>query len=58
MGNYVGIIEMTLSGAVVLGFCAYQYWQVRDAGKPAPSDDAGVAKRDHETDDGGTQPVK
>ena len=57
MGNYVGIIEMALSGAVVLGFCAYQYWQVRDAGKSEVSDDAGVAERDHETNDGGSKPV-
>ena len=57
MGNYVGIIEMALSGAVVLGFCAYQYWQVRDAGKFEVSDDAGVAERDHEANDGGSKPV-
>jgi hypothetical protein len=57
MGNYVGIIEMALSGAVVLGFCAYQYWQVRDAGKPEASDDTGVAERDHEADDWGPKPV-
>ncbi len=57
MGNYVGIIEMALSGAVVLGFCAYQYWQVRDAGKPEISDDAGIAERDHEANDGGSKPV-
>ncbi len=39
MGNYIGIIEMALSGSIVLGFCAYQYWQVRDAGKPPPPDE-------------------
>jgi hypothetical protein len=39
MGNYIGIIEMALSGSIVLGFCAYQYWQVRDAGKAPPPDE-------------------
>jgi hypothetical protein len=61
MGNYIGIIEMALSGGIVLGFCAWQYWLVRDAGKPKPaepmpgdpsSDLSGVSERDHETDDG------
>lgn len=31
--NNLGIIEMLMSGIIVLGFCAWQYWQVRDAGK-------------------------
>ena len=58
MGNYVGIIEMALSGGIVLGFCAWQYWLVRDAGKPKdpPLDPSshlsGIAERDHETNDG------
>jgi hypothetical protein len=34
IGNNLGIIEMLMSGVIVLGFCAWQYWQVRDAGKP------------------------
>jgi len=29
---------MAFTGAVVLGLCAWQYWQVRDAGKP-PKDE-------------------
>lgn len=34
IGDNIGIIEMAFTGAVVLGLCAWQYWQVRDAGKP------------------------
>jgi hypothetical protein len=58
MGNYIGIIEMALSGTIVLGFCAWQYWLVRDAGKPKPPgsspDFPGVAERDHEADGRGS----
>jgi hypothetical protein len=46
-----GIIEMLFSSAVVLGFCAWQYWLVRDAGKPSPKD-PGHAEGEHEADDG------
>ncbi len=54
MGNYIGIIEMALSGGIVLGFCAWQYWLVRDAGKPKPKEPSadlpGVAEGNHEAD--------
>lgn len=29
IGNHIGQIEMGLSAAVALGFCAWQYWSVR-----------------------------
>jgi hypothetical protein len=29
IGNHIGQIEMAMSGAVALGFCAWQYWSVR-----------------------------
>jgi hypothetical protein len=54
IGNYIGLIEMGFSGAVVLAFCAWQYWLVRDAGKSKddlPSD-SGHSEREHEADDG------
>jgi hypothetical protein len=38
-GN-LGLIELLLSGAIGLGFCAWQWWGVRDAGKPPKSDDS------------------
>jgi hypothetical protein len=38
IGDNIALIEMGFTGAVVLGFLAWQYWQVRDAGKP-PKDE-------------------
>jgi hypothetical protein len=32
--KYYGLIELTLFGAIVLGFAIWQLWTVRDAGKP------------------------
>ena len=45
IANNLGIIEIVLSGVLVLGFCAWQYWLVRDAGsskddKPPSDPDA------------------
>jgi hypothetical protein len=37
--EYFGLIEMGFTSAVTLGFLGWQYWTVRDAGKPKPPDD-------------------
>jgi hypothetical protein len=38
--EYFGLIEMAFTGAVTLGFLGWQYWTVRDAGKPkSPPED-------------------
>jgi hypothetical protein len=34
--EYFGLIEMAFTSAVTLGFLGWQYWTVRDAGKPKP----------------------
>lgn len=34
MSQYFGLIEFVFISAVTLGVLAWQYWQVRDAGKP------------------------
>jgi hypothetical protein len=34
--EYFGLIEMAFTSAVTLGFLGWQYWTVRDAGKPNP----------------------
>jgi hypothetical protein len=36
--NNLGIIEMLMSGVIVLGFCAWQYWSVSRPDKK-PGDD-------------------
>ena len=36
-GN-LGLIELLLSGGIVLGFCAYQYWSLRTPRKPRSDD--------------------
>lgn len=41
--NYLGVIELLITGVVVLGFGAWQLWSVRDAlpwrrRKDSPSD--------------------
>jgi hypothetical protein len=38
--EYFGLIEMGFTSAVTLGFLGWQYWTVRDAGKPKPPEDA------------------
>jgi hypothetical protein len=44
---YLGLIEVLGSGAIVLGFCAYQLWSLRrDSAKTARH-----AEREHELDD-------
>ncbi len=44
IGNHVGLIEMALSAALPLGFCAWQYWSLtrslRESDEPS-SDEAG-----------------
>ena len=44
IGNHIGLIEMTMSAALPLGFCAWQYWSVRrslrESAEPS-SDEAG-----------------
>lgn len=34
MSQYLGLIEILFTGTVTLGVLAWQYWTVRDAGKP------------------------
>lgn len=56
-GYNLGIIEMTLSGAIVLGFCAWQYWSMtrsiaRDKKqREASADRARHAEGEHPLDD-------
>ena len=33
--EYYGLVELVLTGTIVLGFAFYQLWTVRDAGKPS-----------------------
>lgn len=51
-GESFGLIEMGLFAAAALGFLAWQYWTVRDAGKSPPKD-PGHPEREHKADDGG-----
>lgn len=51
VGNYIGLIEMGFTGGAVLAFCVWQYWLVRDAGKP--KDD--LAKSNLPSDSGHTE---
>lgn len=44
---YLGLIEILLSGGIVLGFCAWQLWSLR-RGSAA---DARHAEREHELND-------
>lgn len=44
---YLGLIEVLGSGAIVLGFCAYQLWSLRRTS----ASDARHAEREHELDD-------
>ena len=37
MSEYFGLIEMGFVFAAVFGFLGWQYWTVRDAGKPKDS---------------------
>jgi hypothetical protein len=48
---YFGLIEVLGSGALVLGFCAYQYCSVRRDVKRDSASDAGHAEGEHELDD-------
>lgn len=41
IANNLGLIEIFLSGVLVLGFCAWQYWLVRDAGSSKDEDKPG-----------------
>jgi hypothetical protein len=34
MSQYAGLIEIAFTATVTLGVLAWQYWTVRDAGKP------------------------
>jgi hypothetical protein len=34
MSQYAGLIEIMFTATVTLGVLAWQYWTVRDAGKP------------------------
>ena len=50
---YIGVIEMGVSGAAVLGFCAWQYWSVRTPAKPKdglPSDPGHSEGKHHPND--------
>jgi hypothetical protein len=29
IGNHIGVIEMAMSAALPLGFCAWQYWSMK-----------------------------
>jgi hypothetical protein len=55
IAQYFGLIEFLIFAGLALGFCAWQYWTVRDAGKPSPQD-ARHPEREHQPDDGGSQP--
>lgn len=44
---YFGLIEVLGTGAIVLGFCAYQLWSVRRDSAA----DTRHAEREHELDD-------
>jgi hypothetical protein len=37
MSQYAGLIEIAFTAIVTLGVLAWQYWTVRDAGKPEES---------------------
>ncbi len=51
--KYGGIIEGGITFAVVIGFCAYQYWATNRsiARDKASARDAGHAEREHQLDD-------
>ena len=56
IGNNLGIIEMVLSGALMLGFCAWQYVAMtrsiaRDRAARDASADPGHAEGEHRLDD-------
>jgi hypothetical protein len=44
---YLGLIEILFSGAVVLGFCAYQLWSLRRDS----ANNARHTEGEHELDD-------
>jgi hypothetical protein len=48
---YLGLIEVLGTGALVLGFCAYQYWSVQRDLKRGSAADPGHAEREHELDE-------
>lgn len=53
--NNFGIIEMLFFACVALGWCVWQLWIYRDAGKPkALPEDARHPEREHRADDGGS----
>jgi hypothetical protein len=48
IGNNIGIIEMGLTALVMLIFLGWQYWTVRDAGKPKPPpEDISLIESEH-----------
>jgi hypothetical protein len=55
--NDFAVIEMIIFAVAAFGFMGWQYWTVRDAGKPK-SKRPGVAEWHHEADDGGSKPVE
>jgi hypothetical protein len=54
IGRYLGLIEALGSGAIVLGFCAYQYWATSRSIKEDHelAEAARHAEREHELGDG------
>ncbi len=57
IGNNLGVIEMVVSGGLMLGFCAWQYWSMtrsiaRDKKeRDALADRARHPEREHRLDD-------
>jgi hypothetical protein len=48
---YFGLFEVLGTGALVLGFCAYQYWSVQRDLKRGSASDTRHAEREHELDE-------
>ena len=52
MAQYFGLIEALGTGAIVLGFCAWQWWTTRPAARARDSaEDARHAEGEHELHD-------
>jgi len=50
--HYLGLIEVLGTAAIVLGFCAWQYWTTRPAARARDSAEAARhAEREHPLDD-------
>ncbi len=59
MAHYGGWIEGAITAAVVLGFCAYQYWAVTRSidADTASAREARHAEGEHELDNGRDEAV-